>query len=91
MARWLLRWLPFLLIVLLIGIVFLAAPGQAKVPEALDVTPEPYPFSDRYPAEVISARPGIWTSWWSWSSTLKRCGLPTARGPFPATAPRSSH
>ncbi len=53
MARLSLRWLPFLLIGLLIGILFLATPGQAKVPEAVDVTPEPFPFSDRYPAEVV--------------------------------------
>jgi len=52
MLRSSLRWLPFLLIVLLIATVFLAAPGQAKTPETPEVIPEPYPFSDRYPAEV---------------------------------------
>ena len=57
MSRCSLRWLPFGLIVVLIGAVFLAAPGQAKPAEAPDVTPEPFPFSDRYPAEVYLGSP----------------------------------
>jgi Zinc carboxypeptidase len=53
MVRWLVRSFPLLLIALLIGVLLLAVPGQAQTPEAVDVTPEPDPFSDRYPAEVV--------------------------------------
>lgn len=83
MSRLSLRWMPFLLIVLLIGTVFLATPGQAKVPEALDVTPEPFPFSDRYPAEVALSSPQDMAS-------LVRLNIDIASvrtqvgGPFPA-------
>ena len=58
MVRSSLRGLPFMLIVVLLAAVFMAAPGQAQVPEAAEVTPEPYPFSDRYPAKVYLGSPG---------------------------------
>jgi len=52
----------FVLIGVLIGMVFLAAPGQAKLPEVLDVTPSPILSLTVIRLRFISARLATWRS-----------------------------
>lgn len=49
-------------------LLFLAAPGWAGSPGQTPVPPEPYPFSDRYPARVLCLTPEDWQA-------LQRAGI----------------
>jgi hypothetical protein len=57
MVRTSLRFVVLLLCGLLCGLALWSTTGLAEPPSGEGVTPEPFPFSDRYPAEVVLESP----------------------------------
>jgi hypothetical protein len=57
MLRMSLRTAALVLCTLLAGLALKATTGQAELPANVGAAPEPFPFSDRYPAEVVLDSP----------------------------------